>query len=151
MTNSPKVLRDGLTRGLYMSHGTLEIRDFSKSKAFFREVLGIEAYRHSPQSMFIRKNAYMTVACVQTEEASVDQGYENRWGVDVDSAEEVDRSYKRLLVERDRYGVQELLPPSRKDMGYSFALRDLNGNWWEVQHADKDPASLFDAATPSEH
>lgn len=150
MTNSPKVLRDGLTRGLYMSHGTLEIRDFSKSKAFFREVLGIEAYRHSPQSMFIRKNAYMTVACVQTEEAAVDQGYENRWGVDVDSPEDVDRSYERLLAERDRYGVQEILLPSQKDTGYSFVLRDLNGNWWEIQHPAKDLASLFDAPPPSE-
>ena len=143
MTNSPAVLHEGLTRGLYVSHGTLEIRDFSEAKKFFREVLGIEAYRHSMQSMFIRKNVYMTIACVRTEEAAVDQGIQNRWGIDVASREDVDRSYRRLLEYKDEYGIAEVIPPAQRGDFYSFIMRDANGNWWEIQHSDIDYDALF--------
>jgi catechol-2,3-dioxygenase len=146
MSQPPKVLANGLTRGLYVSHGTLEIRDFSAAKAFFCEVLGIEAYRHSPQSMFIRKDAYMTIACVQTGQASVDQGVENRWRIDVASREAVDEAYAGVTAHRERYAIDEIKAPADHDERYSFMMRDASGNWWEIEHDRQDYSALFPAA-----
>lgn len=153
MALSRPVLRSGLTRGLYVSHGTLEIRDFSASKRFFREVLGVEAYRHSPQSMFVRKGVYMTIACVQTDQVQVDQGWQNRWGLDVGSRQDVDRAYEKIMQAKDELGIQEVRPPRDVPPFYAFSLRDPDGNWWDVQFADPGAVDALFASseeTPSE-
>lgn len=141
MTYPSKVTRPALAPGQWMSHGTLELSNFDQTRRFFTEVLGIETVRHAAGGMFATKGVYMTIACVGTPQINVNQGFDNRWGLEVGSREAVDAAYARVAAVQQDWEISELLPPAQRTPFYSFCLRDVNGNWWEIQDAG---AEIYD-------
>ncbi|MGH7088491.1 MAG: hypothetical protein ACREFQ_06280, partial [Stellaceae bacterium] len=68
---------------------------------------------------------------------------ENRWGLRVASAAEVEAAHQAAMAQQQDWEIRQVLPLARDARGASsFALQDLDGNWWEIYHR---PGQLYDA------
>ena len=131
-----------IVNGSSMSHGTLECRVLKDSKRFFREFLGLASVRHHEGAVALSSAGYpWAIACVHAGDGVHVQGPENRWGIQLESPEDVDRGHAAALAHRDEYSIRRIEGIEERDGGRFFLLQDADGNWWEIGHW---PADYFE-------
>jgi len=135
-----------LMKPAFLGHGTMECRDFQKSRPFYEDFLGLECVQHGRTAMAVRCGLKFHVICLQVGDAVRRLGVNNHWGLDLRSREEVDRAYKTALAAKDQYEIQEITDPVETHGVYSFYVQDLDSNWWEFQYyeAGLQDEDLFD-------
>ncbi len=127
----------------FLSHGTLECVDLHATRRFYEEVLGLEVVQHAQIAMMVRLGGRHTYAVVETGKLH-EMSFMNHNGLDVGSREEVDRAYELLQSVMDEYSIRQLTPPKLQHGAYSFYLRDLDNNWWEIlANAPEGYSALF--------
>ncbi|MCP3730014.1 VOC family protein [Sphingomonas sp. MG17] len=126
--------RPSVLKPYVMSHGTLEVRNLKKSRKFFEEFLGLEVVVHSPSSFVIRLGLKFFIVAVEVGDALHPAQLLNHWGLDMASKEEVDEAYRKAVELKDEWGIAEIKEPIARHGVYSFYLRDLDSNWWEIQY-----------------
>jgi catechol 2,3-dioxygenase-like lactoylglutathione lyase family enzyme len=122
----------------FLSHGTLESRDLTLSKRFYKEFLGIGCVRHCEPAANFHHGGDWIVVCVGVGGQIHPQGRDYRWCLDLATPEVVDEARQRAIDRGQDYGVQEIGPVEEADGVRSFVLRDLDGNWWELAHRPED-------------
>lgn len=128
----------------FLSHGTLECSDLQASRRFYEEVLGFEVIQNSPVSMMLRKGGDHVYVAVATPNAQ-GMGMMNHNGLDVGSAEEVDKAYELLTQVQAEYGIRKIQRPHKQHGAYAFYFTDLDGNWWEILYnPPRGYSTLFD-------
>lgn len=120
----------------YLSHGTMACYSLARSRAFYEQFLGMECVRHSKSSMAVRCGMRFHIVCLEVGELLHPATVDNHWGIDVPSAEEVDRIHSAALQLKDRYGIRSVLDVVKQHGVYGFYMEDLDHNWWEVQYYD---------------
>ncbi|NYE25161.1 VOC family protein [Pigmentiphaga litoralis] len=120
----------------YLSHGTLECYSVTTSRRFYEEFLGLECVRHGKRSMAIRCGMAFHIVCLHVGNRLRPCSVDNHWGIDVASAEEVDRIWKAAGELKDTYGIHTITQPVDQHGTYSFYIEDLDHNWWEIQFYD---------------
>lgn len=115
----------------FISHGTLECVGLQATRRFYEEVLGLEVIQHATIAMMARLGGNHTYVAVETGKLH-EMSFMNHNGLDVGSPEEVDRAYELLQSVKDEYNIRQLTPPKLQHGAYSFYLRDLDNNWWEI-------------------
>jgi catechol 2,3-dioxygenase-like lactoylglutathione lyase family enzyme len=126
--------RASILRPYVMSHGTLECRNLKQSRKFYEDFLGLECVVHSPSSLCIRLGLKFYIVAVEVGDAMHPAQLLNHWGLDVANKSDVDDAYQRVLEHKDAYGITEVKEPVMRHGIYSFYFRDLDSNWWEIQH-----------------
>jgi catechol 2,3-dioxygenase-like lactoylglutathione lyase family enzyme len=126
--------REPAVKTRFLSHGTLKITDVAASRRFYEEVLGLEVVQPMKAALYIRLGGDHTYVCVESKPDRPDMPLLYHNGLDVGSDEEVDEAYRAISEVADEYGVKELNKPVRQHGVYSFYLKDLDGNWWEIGH-----------------
>ena len=118
-----------------LSHGTLECKDLERSRRFYRDVLGLQAVKTGPISLWLKLGSdCFIVALALGEKAQPMPSVNWHWGLDVGSVAAVDAQYERLLRLKDEYGIGEIKQPSDMHGAYSFYFEDCDHNWWEIQY-----------------
>jgi catechol 2,3-dioxygenase-like lactoylglutathione lyase family enzyme len=125
--------RPPLLKTRFLSHGTLECRDIAASRRFYEEVLGFEVVQQAPVALFIRLGGQHCYAVVENPKAQ-EMPLMAHNGIDLASEEEVREAYDVLQQVKDEYGIKRLTKPVRQHGTFSFYLRDLDSNWWEICH-----------------
>ena len=120
----------------YLSHGTLECYSFARSRPFYEEFLGFQCVRHSRASMAIRCGMRFHIVCLEVGDQLHPACIDNHWGIDVSSAEEVDRIWRAAHALKDKYGLREIREPVKQHGIYGFYMEDFDHNWWEFQYYD---------------
>ena len=115
----------------FLSHGTLESYDIDKSREFYEGFLGLEVIRTSPASLMIRLGGNNTIAVVRNPRKQ-DMPLLNHNGLDLETQEEVDDAYERVMAHKDEWGVTGVNKPKLQHGTYSFYFRDPDKNWWEI-------------------
>ena len=115
----------------FISHGTLDVRDLQKSRRFYEEVMGFDVIQRTPVSLLLRLGSDHTYVVVETRNAN-GMGMFNHNGVDVSTADDVDRCYNALVSVQDEYGIQRIEKPCWQHGVYAFYFADPDGNWWEI-------------------
>jgi catechol 2,3-dioxygenase-like lactoylglutathione lyase family enzyme len=115
----------------YLSHGTLESYDIDKSRKFYEEFLGLDVVRTSPRSLMIRLGGSNTIATVYNPKKAMMPVLAHN-GLDVATREEVDRAHDICTEQKEQWGIKAVTRPSDQHGTYSFYLRDLDDNWWEI-------------------
>jgi catechol 2,3-dioxygenase-like lactoylglutathione lyase family enzyme len=135
-----------LMRPAFLGHGTMECRDFQKSRPFYEDFLGLECVQHGRRSMAVRLGLKFHVICLQVGESARPLGVNNHWGLDMHSRDEVDRAHKTALEAQEKFGILEITDPVDTHGVYSFYVQDLDSNWWEFQfyEAGLQDEDLFD-------
>lgn len=124
------------------SHGTLDCRDPVRTQRFYRDFLGIHSVRKANGTQYIWLGGEWLIACLPAAKAPQErQGVENRWGLRVAAAAEVDAAHKAALAQQTDWEIQQVLPVHSEGDRRAFALQDLDGNWWEIFH---QPGRLYD-------
>src|SRR5688500_7855650 len=77
----------------FLSHGTLESRDFAVSRRFYEEFLGLEVMQTCPISLLIRLGGQNTIAVVYSKQPH-EMNLLNHNGLDVRTQDEVDEAYR---------------------------------------------------------
>lgn len=131
----------GMTTAAF-SHGTLGVRDAVKTQRFYKEFLGLNSVRKANGTQYVWLGGEWIIACLPVARGPQAQGIENRWGLRVATAGEVDAAHAAALAQRQDWDIRQVLPVERKDGARSFCLQDLDGNWWEIYHR---PGRLYDA------
>jgi len=126
--------RNSILKPYVMSHGTLECRNLKRSRRFYEEFLGLECVVHSPSSLVIRLGLKFYVVAVEVGDAMHPAQLLNHWGLDVADKADVDDAYEKVLANKETYGITEVKEPVMRHGIYSCYLRDLDSNWWEIQH-----------------
>lgn len=126
--------RKSIIQPYVISHGTLECRSLKSSRRFYEEVLGLECVVHSPSSLVIRLGLKFYIVAVEVGDAMHASEILHHWGLDVASKDEVDQAYRNVLDVKDEYGITEIKEPVMRHGIYSFYMRDLDTNWWEIQY-----------------
>jgi catechol 2,3-dioxygenase-like lactoylglutathione lyase family enzyme len=121
----------------YLSHGTLECRDIDKTREFYEGFLGLDVVQTSPRSLMIRLGGSNTIATVLSPKKQI-MALLNHNGLDVATREEVDRAHAICTEQQERWGIKSVTRPSDQHGTYSFYLRDLDDNWWEILTNPKD-------------
>ena len=117
-----------------LSHGTLECRDLNETRLFYTEFLGVDVIRHAEGAMGTWCGGDWFIACVGAGDSATPQPFANRWGLEVESEEEVDAAHGAAHASREKYHIQEILEVEDDDVCRRFSLQDLDGNWWEILH-----------------
>lgn len=125
-----------------LSHGTLECRDLTPTRRFYTEFLGVDVIRHAEVAMGTWCGGDWFIACVGAGESATPQPYENRWGLSVETPDEVDEAHAAAKAQSTKYDIQDVLDIEDDGDIRRFSLRDLDGNWWEIHH--RRNARLFD-------
>jgi catechol 2,3-dioxygenase-like lactoylglutathione lyase family enzyme len=126
--------RHSILKPFLLSHGTLECYDLNETRRFYEEFLGLESVRHAPIGMAVRLGLKFHVICLQVGGSLNPVGVGNHWGIDVESREKVDEAYRDALRLKDKYGIREIGQPTDQHGAYSFYMKDLDHNWWEIQY-----------------
>lgn len=125
------------------SHGTLGVRDALKTQRFYKEFLGLSSVRKANGTQYVWLGGEWIIACLPVAKGPEPQGVENRWGLRVATPGEVDAAHAAALAQQAEWEIRQVLPVERQAGGArSFALQDLDGNWWEIYHR---PGRLYDA------
>jgi catechol 2,3-dioxygenase-like lactoylglutathione lyase family enzyme len=124
------------------SHGTLECRDAVRTQRFYKEFLGLHSVRKANGTQYMWLGGEWLVACLPSGKAPRHpQGVENRWGLRVASAAEVDAAHRAALAQQQEWEIKEVLPIEGEGEARGFCLQDLDGNWWEIFYR---PGHLYD-------
>ena len=126
--------KEAAIRSRFLSHGTLKITDVAATRRFYEEVLGLEVVQPMTAVLYARLGGDHTYVCVESRPDRPDMPLLYHNGIDVGSDEEVDEAYRAMAEVGEEYGVKELNRPVRQHGVYSFYLKDLDGNWWEIGH-----------------
>jgi hypothetical protein len=135
---------DNATRDwtLSLSHGTLEMRELAPSRRFYAEFLGLETVQRGDVAVWVRCGGGWMVACVCTGERAQALPIDVRWCLDMATSEEVDAAHAAALEKQAEFNIREIRPIEEDEVGRSFCLQDLDGNWWEIGYR---PGRLFDS------
>jgi catechol 2,3-dioxygenase-like lactoylglutathione lyase family enzyme len=130
----PSVRRaaDPVLNTRFFSHATLACRDLEKSRRFYTEFLGLDTVRTSEHSLCIRLQSDTVIVVVQQPNKPEGGTRQNHNGLDVASREEVDRSYRLVLEQKEQWGIGRVTRPVAQHGTYSFMLVDCDENWWEI-------------------
>jgi hypothetical protein len=125
-----------------LSHGTIECKDCLTSRKFYQDVLGLGSVRPLLAAQYLWNGGPWSLVCVSIGVDTKPQGVENRFCLRVDTAAEVDEAREAALRLQPEHRIREIGPIEVKDGIRSFALRDLDANWWEIsnmgaQHYDE--------------
>ena len=126
--------RNSIVKPFLMSHGTLECFNLNESRRFYEEFLGLESVRHAPLGMAVRLGLRFHVICLEVGDKLQPVSLGNHWGVDVESKEKVDEAYQNAIKYKERYNIREIGHPTLQHGAYSFYMKDLDHNWWEIQY-----------------
>ena len=127
---------DSVVKPEYLSHGTLECYRLADTRRFYEKFLGLECVRHAKPAMAIRCGLRFHVVCLEVGDLLHPATVDNHWGIDVASAEEVERTWKAAHELRETYGIRQITDLVKQHGVFSFYLEDLDHNWWEIQHYD---------------
>ena len=116
----------------FFSHATLACRDLERSRKFYTEFLGLDTVRTSEHSLCIRLASDTVIVVVQQPNKPEGGTRQNHNGLDVASREEVDRSYRLVNEQKERWGIGRVTRPVEQHGTYSFMLVDCDENWWEI-------------------
>lgn len=125
-----------VVRGEYLSHGTMECYDLRKSRRFYEEFLGLECVRHVRPAMALRCGLRFHIICLEVGQTLKPVSQKNHWGIDVGSAEEVERIQKAATEMKSHYELRTVTQCVKQHGVYSFYIEDLDHNWWEIQYYD---------------
>ncbi len=125
-----------VVRGEYLSHGTMECYDLRKSRRFYEEFLGLECVRHVRTAMALRCGLRFHIICLEVGQTLKPVSQKNHWGIDVGSAEEVERIQKAATEMKDHYELRTVTNCVKQHGVYSFYIEDMDHNWWEIQYYD---------------
>jgi catechol-2,3-dioxygenase len=115
----------------FLSHGTLESKDLDRTRRFYQDFLGLEVVQTSKISLMIRLGGEHTYAVVHNpRKEPMPRRAHN--GLDVETREDVDRSYEIAKTEKEQWGIGKLTRPGDHHGTYSFYFSDLDDNWWEI-------------------
>ncbi len=126
--------RTSVVKPYLMSHGTLECYDLSKTRAFYEEFLGLETVRHAAIGMAVRLGLKFHVICLEVGDTLQPVSLGNHWGLDLDSKEKVDEAHRSAVELKEKFGIREVGTPTNQHGAYSFYLKDLDFNWWEIEY-----------------
>jgi len=115
----------------FISHGTLEVVDLEKSRAFYEEFLGFETVRASKMSLWVRlggEHIYVVVKVIKKEKMP----FLNHNGIDVSTDAEVDEAYAITVRDAEKWGIHGITKPALQHGTYSFYFYDADDNCWEI-------------------
>ena len=125
---------DPVVRASKLSHGTLESADLQESRRFYEEVLGLTVRQFVPVSIHIDTGDGYMYAAVHAPKATRAMPVYYRNTLLFGAREAIDEAYDVVVRVQSEYGIQEIAPPTSSGARYSFLLRDLDGNWWELAY-----------------
>lgn len=130
--------RHSVLRPFVLGHGTLECFDLAASRRFYEEFLGLECVRHAKPAMAVRLGMRFHIVCVEVGDQIHPCNVLNHWGLDLQSAAEVEDAHAKALQYQKEYGIRQVLDVQNMHGVYSFYLEDLDHNWWELQYYEGD-------------
>ena len=129
-------------RGAVFSHGTMDCRNPEKTQRFLQEFLGVRSVRKSKGTQYVWLGGRWIIACLRVGEGVPSrQGEGYRFGLLVATPDEVDAAHAAALAQQAAWDIQHVRPVQVDGDTRSFALQDLDGNWWEIYHR---PGHLYD-------
>jgi catechol 2,3-dioxygenase-like lactoylglutathione lyase family enzyme len=116
----------------FISHGTLETRDFDRARRFFEDFMGFEVVRASNMSLMIRLGGDHVYVVVPKDEKGQPMSVRNHNGVDVYSDAEVDAAHLAVVRDAAQWGLHKISKPTVQHGTYSFYFWDGDDNSWEI-------------------
>ena len=86
----------------------------------------------SHNSLLLRKGTDHTYVVVKGPAKRNPMGFLQHNGLDVASADEVDRAFAILQEIKEDYGLGSIRKPTHAHGDYSFYFTDCDDNWWEI-------------------
>lgn len=124
-------------KGLW--HLALKVTDLSRSKTFYEQLFGMRVvWQPDPNHAYLSSGAdNLALHQIPSSELESFKGrgsqFMDHFGVVMDSPESVDRLFKRVDTDGERYGAAIVHRPRRhRDGSYSFYMADPDGNIVQV-------------------
>ena len=131
-----------LIDGTVFSHGTMDSRDAQKTQKFLQEFLGIRSVRKSKGTQYVWLGGRWIIAALNVgNKIPPRQGDGFRFGLLVNTTQEVDTAYKAAVEQQEKWDIREVRTVTDDGDTRSFILQDFDGNWWEIYHR---PGHLYD-------
>lgn len=142
-----------IVKPISLARGTLVTTDLARARRMFEELLGLQCVRHAPGRMLVRDRGadgtgrkpeeYHFVLDVREVPAVANpQRVLHHWGMDFTTKAGIDAIHKRLVANREAYGLQAIHEPQFQHGSYAFYFQDADSNWWEFQF--KPPSRDFE-------
>ena len=119
---------------IMLSHGTITCRNLEASRKFYEEFLGLDCVQHTSRGLLLRKGGYCVIVCLEVGDHVKPVDRQHHWGIDLDSAEAVDKAFVLCSEQKEKYGIQWMSQMTRHHGTHSFYFKDLDANCWEFQY-----------------
>jgi len=124
--------KSGLKLNFY-SHATLECRDISFTRRFFREFLGFQTVQLADASFWARLGGDQIIVVVQgRKNGTAKMPFLNHNGLDVATESEVDAAHEIVTREAPTWGLKKISRPAIQHGTYCFYFWDADDNAWEI-------------------
>ena len=125
--------------------GTMVSTDLDAARAFYEGFLGLDCVRYAQDGLLVRDQVskaemeaggedFFAIDVRLVDVVENPQHMLHHWGVDVVSAEEVDRIHALAKARKEELGLKKLLPVSDVHGAHSFYFADRDMNWWEIEY-----------------
>ncbi len=125
--------------------GAMVTTSIAEARRFYEGFLGLEAVQYAPDRLLLRDryakrvieaggDDFFVLDVVEVDEVANPQRMLHHWGLDVATAEDVDRIHAEAKARRDEFGITKLMPISGMHGAHSFYFADRDSNWWEIEY-----------------
>lgn len=125
--------------------GTMVTTGIPAARHFYEKFLGFECVQYTPDRLLLRdryskaameagREDFFIIDVQEVPEIANPQRLLHHWGLDVASAEEVDRIHTAAVARQQEFGLNKILSVSQRHGAHSFYFADRDMNWWEVEY-----------------
>ena len=131
-TETPAEVKPALDLRFY-SHATLDSKNLTASRRFFKEFLGFETVQMSKVAFWARMGGDQIIVVVQsTGKEKEAMPFLNHNGLDVGTEAEVDKAYEIVMRDKDQWGLTKISRPVVQHGSYCFYFWYADDNAWEI-------------------
>lgn len=125
--------------------GCVVTTDITAARRFYEDFLGFECVRPAADRLLVRdryaraameagRDDFFLIDVTEVDDISNPQRMLHHWGLDVASADEVDRIHAEAKARKEELGITKLMPISGMHGAHSFYFADRDANWWEIEY-----------------
>jgi catechol-2,3-dioxygenase len=124
-----------MLRPVGLTHGHYECRSLDDTLPIFKELLALEVVdRHNGEAVLKHPNTDWLLVVHEGGPNARNKPHNNHYGFRVAHHEEIERAYRYIDSQKDKYRIKSVTKPHEAHFAYSIYFKEPGGNDLEIEY-----------------
>ncbi len=124
-----------MLRPVGLTHGHYECRSLEDTLPIFKELLALEVVdRHNGEAVLKHPNTEWLLVVHEGGPNARNKPHNNHYGFRVAHHEEIERAYRYIDAQKDKYRIKSVTKPHEAHFAYSIYFKEPGGNDLEIEY-----------------